>query len=123
MTLLISKICLFDFANACEFSLSKAKANDSCRKLSTGAQDESNTPIYVFPQRGEGGHTGAIDIDVLPVSGASEQLLGSLSMQVFEPRTATGSEHFARQDSGLSQSFNLIVSTSKKRLKNFNLAV
>ena len=123
MTLSISKICLFDFANGCEFSLSKAKANDSCSRLSTGAQHESNTPINVFPQRGEGGHTGAIDIDVLPMSGASEQFLGSLSMQVFEPRAATGSEHFARQDSGLSQIFKLIVSTSKKRLNNINLAV
>ena len=44
-------------------------------------------------------------------------------MQVFEPRTATGREHFARQDNGLSQIFELIVSTSKKRLNNINLAV
>ena len=41
----------------------------------------SNAPINVFPQRGEGGHRGAIDIDVLPVSGASEQLLTQGSPQ------------------------------------------
>ena len=58
----------------CEFHLSKAKANDSCSKLSAGAQNESNAPINVFPQRGKGGNTAAIDIDVLPVSGTSEQL-------------------------------------------------
>ena len=40
-----------------------------------------NATINVFPQRGEGGHTGAIDIDVLPVSGASEQLLTQRSPQ------------------------------------------
>ena len=33
------------------------------------------------PNGGEGGHTGAIDIDVLPVSGASEQLLTQGSPQ------------------------------------------
>ena len=41
----------------------------------------------------------------------------------FEPPTATGSEHFARQDSGLSQIFKLIVSTSKKRLNNIIVEV
>ena len=40
-----------------------------------------------------------------------------------EPWTVTGSEHFARQDSGLSQIFKLIVSTSKKRLKDINVVV
>ena len=40
-----------------------------------------NAPTNVFPQHGEGGHTGAIDIDVLPVSGASEQLLTQGSPQ------------------------------------------
>ena len=38
----------------------------------------------------------------------------------FEPRTATGSEHFARQDSGVSQIFKLMVSTSEKKLNNIN---
>ena len=42
---------------------------------------DDNAPINVFPQRGEGGHTGAIDIDVLPVFGASEQLLTQGSPQ------------------------------------------
>ena len=36
------------------------------------------------------------------------------------PRTATGSEHFARQDSGVSQIFKLIVSTSEKKVNNIN---
>ena len=40
---------------------------------------------------------------------------------VFEPRTATGSEHFARQDSGVSQIFKLMVSTCEKRLNNINV--
>ena len=42
---------------------------------------DNNAPMNVFPQRGEGGHTGAIDIDVLPVSRASEQLLTQGSPQ------------------------------------------
>ena len=33
---------------------------------------------------------------------------------------ATGSEHFARQDSGVSQIFKLAVSTSEKKLNNIN---
>ena len=36
----------------------------------------------------------------------------------FEPRTETGSEHFACQDNGLSQIFKLIVSTSENILNN-----
>ena len=44
-------------------------------------------------------------------------------LPVFEPRTATGSENFARQDRGLSQIFKLIVSTSEKRLNNINVVV
>ena len=44
-------------------------------------------------------------------------------MHVFEPRTATGNEHFALQDSGLSQIFKLNVSTSEKRLDNKNMVV
>ena len=41
-----------------------------------------------------------------------------LARDVFESRTETGSEHFACQDSGLSQIFKLIVSTSEKILNN-----
>ena len=37
-------------------------------------------------------------------------IVGSLSMRVFEMRTATGREHFAFQDSGVSQIFILIIS-------------
>ena len=36
---------------------------------------------------------------------------------------ATASEHFSRQDSGLSQIFKLMVTTSKKRLNNINVVV
>ena len=39
-----------------------------------------NAPINVFPQRGEGG-PGVIGVNVLPVSGASEQLLTQGSPQ------------------------------------------
>ena len=38
----------------------------------------------------------------------------SLRSYVFESRTETGSEHFSYKDSGLSQIFKLIVSTSEK---------
>ena len=48
---------------------------------------------------------------------------GALACDVSEPRMATGSEHFARQDSRLSQSFKLIVSTNEKRLNNINVVV
>ena len=44
--------------------------------------------------------------------------LPPLARDVFESRTETGSEHFACQDSGLSQIFKLIVSTSEKILNN-----
>ena len=36
--------------------------------------------------------------------------LGSLSLRVFETRTATGREHFVFQDSGVSHIFILIIS-------------
>jgi len=39
-------------------------------------------------------------------------------MQRFEPRTATGSAHFARQEGGLSQIFKVIVSISERTLDN-----
>ena len=44
-------------------------------------------------------------------------------MRVFETRTATGSEYFARQDSGLSQIFKLRVSNSEKILGDINVVV
>ena len=50
-------------------------------------------------------------------------LLGSLSTRVFKTRTATGSEYFARQDSGLSQIFKLRVSNSEKILIDINVVV
>ena len=39
----------------------------------------------------------------------------ALSMQRFGQRAATGSNHFARREGGLSQIFKLIVGTSEKR--------
>ena len=50
-------------------------------------------------------------------------LLGSLSMCVFETRTATGREHFTCQDSGVSQIFVLIISNGEKILSNVNVIV
>ena len=43
-------------------------------------------------------------------------------MQLFlaRLRTATGSEHFAREDNGVSQIFKLMVSTSEKKLSDVN---
>ena len=40
------------------------------------------------------------------------KILGSLSTRVFETRTATGKEHFACEDSGVSQIFILIISNA-----------
>ena len=48
---------------------------------------------------------------------------GSLSARVFETRTATWREHFARQDSGVSQIFILIISNGEKILSNANVSV
>ena len=48
---------------------------------------------------------------------------GSLSTRVFETGTATGSEYFARQVSGLSQLFKLRVSNSEKILSDINVVV
>ena len=45
------------------------------------------------------------------------------SIGIFEPQTATGSEHFARQNSGLSQIFKLVFFITKKRLNNVNVVV
>ena len=50
-------------------------------------------------------------------------VLGSLSTPVFETRTATGSEYFARQDSGLSQTFKLKASNSEQIVSDINVVV
>ena len=42
-----------------------------------------------------------------------DNILGSLSTRVFETRTATGREHFACQDSGVSQIFIRIISNGE----------
>ena len=42
---------------------------------------------------------------------------------VFEPPTGTGTKDFACQEIGLPQIFKLIVSASKKILKNMNVTV
>ena len=44
-------------------------------------------------------------------------------MFVFEMRTATGREHFACQDSGVSQIFILIISYGEKMLSNVSVVV
>ena len=41
----------------------------------------------------------------------------------FEPRTETGTEHYACQESGLFQVFKLIVYNSEKKLGNTNVEV
>ena len=51
-------------------------------------------------------------------------ILGNLSMRVFETQTATGREHFACQDIGVSQIFILlIISNGKKIHSNVNVVV
>ena len=50
-------------------------------------------------------------------------LIGNLNTPVFETRTATGREHFACQDSGISQIFILIISNGEKILSNVNVIV
>ena len=47
----------------------------------------------------------------------------SVSTRVFERRTTTGREHFACQDSGVSQTFILIISNGEKILGNVNVVV
>ena len=42
---------------------------------------------------------------------------------VFEPRTETGTEHFARLDSGPVRIFKLIVSTTEKMLNNIKVVI
>ena len=44
-------------------------------------------------------------------------------LNVFETLTATGSEYFARQDSGLNQIFILITSNGEKILSDINVIV
>ena len=48
-------------------------------------------------------------------------LLGSLSMRVFETRTSTGREHFACQDNAVSQIFIPIIANGEKILSNVNV--
>ena len=48
---------------------------------------------------------------------------GSLSTRVFETRTATGREHFACQDRGVSHIFILIIPNGEKVLSNVNVIV
>ena len=55
------------------------------------------------------------------IEAAFDVVIGSLSTRVFETRTATGREHFACQDSGVSQIFKLLVSNGEKILSNVNL--
>ena len=43
--------------------------------------------------------------------------------EIFEPRTETGSEHFAYKGIGVSQIFKLIISTKEEILNNFNVVV
>ena len=47
----------------------------------------------------------------------------SQSTRVFETRTATGREYFARQDNGIPLDFLLIVSNGKKIIGNVNVVV
>ena len=54
---------------------------------------------------------------------SSQIILGSLSMRVFEMRTATGKEYFVSQDSGVSQIFILIISNGEKILSNVNVVM
>ena len=72
--------------------------------------------------------TYCYDNDVIPVQKARDQVrinktIGSLSTRVFETRTATGSEHFACQDNGVSQTFILIICNGEKMRSNINVVV
>ena len=53
----------------------------------------------------------------------SSELYRGAACNDFEPGMATGSEHFAGQDIGLSPIFKPIVFTSAKRFKNINVVV
>ena len=50
-----------------------------------------------------------------------QQLLGSLSIDVFEQRTQTGSRPWAFLGSGFAQIFRLFVSIKEKILSNTNM--
>ena len=51
------------------------------------------------------------------------KLKGSLSTRVFETRTATGRDHFACQESIVSQIFVLPISNGEKLLSNVKVVV
>ena len=55
----------------------------------------------------------------MTTSGRAEQL----STRVFETRTATGREHFARQARIVSQIFILLISIEENKLSNVNVVV
>ena len=46
-----------------------------------------------------------------------------ISKRIFETRTAIGREHFACEDSGVSQIFVLIISNGEKIHSNVNVVV
>ena len=52
-----------------------------------------------------------------------DDTLGSLSTRVFETRTATGREHFARQGIDIPQIFILIIFNGEKILSSVNVVV
>ena len=60
---------------------------------------------------------------LMSVFHASVLLLGSLSLRIFETRTATGREHFTCHGSGVSQVFIFIISKGEKILSNVNVVV
>ena len=59
--------------------------------------------------------------DISPLFHKTHSSIGNLRMRVFETRTATGREHFARQGSGVFQIFILIISNGEKILSNVNV--
>ena len=67
-------------------------------------------------------HQLPIEISVQDTA-AFHELIGSLSPRVFEIRAATGSDHFACQDSGVSQIFIFIISNGERILNNVNVVV
>ena len=72
-------------------------------------------PFYLFGEFAE----------VLNLTGKSDayKKLGNLSTRGFETRTATGREHFACQESIVSQIFVLLISNGEKILSNVNVVV
>ena len=51
------------------------------------------------------------------------QTLGRLSTRAFKTPTATGREHFARKESGVSQIFIVIIPNGVKVMSNANVVV